>query len=877
MHLPDTRTVGRWENGKTFPHPHYVQELCRAFGKSAEELGLLKRLSRQSAQEGVSQMDRYEVSPLWNVPSSFAPCIGRTQEIAAICSRLKQVGMRWLTVLGPGGIGKTCLVADVANEMREYFADGICFVSCAALPDSSLVLYAIAQELGIQENGEKTLLECIRSFLLTKDFLLILDSFEQVTGAVSLVEELLATCSRLKVLATSRIALRLQTEHEFPLDPLSLPPADVPAESETLLSSAAVALFVQRAQALLPAFQITQTNAQDIAEICQHLDGLPLAIELAAALLKIFPPRVLLAKIVQQRFDVLKGEHRQRAMRQQTLYDTIKWSYDLLNAEEQWLFRQMAVFVGGCSLEAIEMLCRLYKQQALDVLGILKSFVDKSLIQRQSQEEMFPYFTMLETVREFGMDRLRIEEEWETSQQTHAAYYLALAEQAEPHLKGAAQGEWVARFEREKENLRATLTWLLNQSQTEQALRFCDAFGKFCGLQGYWSEERHWLDLVLEQAQVAQRTPALARVLRRAGSMAYRLRDLEKARALLEQSVRLSRETGDQSNLAGALSGLGWVLYKQKEIAASERLLQESVKVARSSGDRWSLANTLESLGKLKHLQGSLDEAYSLMGESIILAREVADKENLARLLCALVTIDISRGENEQAEQSAWESYALAMDTDNKPLIALALDGLASIAYLQGNYENAMELYERRLQMAYELDDRSTIASKKLTLGDIALKRNNLDLAEALVQESLTFFRPRADNPNVALAFCILGDIKREQKDLKRAIHCYRETFLLEQVIGARENTGRGLIGLARTLLERDLGEQAAGLLSFASTWLGDPGKSLSRSSARDYQKALERLHVLLDQETFASAWSNGGEMTYEDVLNLCDYYGENC
>lgn len=871
MDLPDTRTVGRWENGKTFPHPHYVRELCRVFERSAEELGLLKQPSRSDGLGDISQTDQREAAAFWQVPALFSSCIGRTQEIETICALLKQSDVRWLTILGPGGMGKTRLVIETANQIREYFADGVCYVSCTALTDPSLVFYTIAGGLGVQENGDKVLIDHVKDILQAKNFLLIMDGFERVADAAPLVEKLLASCTHLKVLVTSRVALHLQAERELPLGPLSLPPVSVSAEPEAPLSYPSVALFVQRAQALFPVFQLTQSNASAIAEICRHLDGLPLAIELAASLIKIFPPRVLLTQILQQRFEILKREQRSLEARRQTLYETIKWSYDLLGVEEQWLFRQIAIFAGGCSLEAIEMLCRRHEQRPLAALDILKSFIDKSLMQRQSQEEMFPYFTLLESVREFGIDCLRRGGEWEASQQAHSAYYLALMEQAEPHLKGTAQEEWLARLECERENLRRALTWMINQKQVDQALRFCEVFGKFCGLRGYWSEERQWLEMVLEQAEAEPPTWILGRVLRRAGHLAYRFRDLRKAHLLLEKSVALSRKLGDQSNLTGSLSGLGWVLYRQKHVAAAEPLLQESVEVARRSGDGWALSNALESSGRFLHLQGSLDQASRFLEESVLLARTIGDKENLARILCTLVTIQISQGEVEQAEVLAWESYALAQECANKPLIALALDGLADVAFFQEEYEKAAELYERRLLFAQELDDWSTIARKKLRLGDIAFKQGEFDLSSALVQESLEVLRLQADNPSIALALCIEGDIKRVQHASDLALRLYQEALLLEQDIWEKQNIGRCVIGLACVFLDQGHLERTVQLLGFAHTCLGSPGKMTYLTLATNYRLAIDRTRALVDRETFDALWAAGRELSYEGVLRLCE------
>lgn len=875
LNVPDARNIGRWERGETAPHPHYRRELCRVFGKTMEELGLFTRSTEpEKPQAPASQQ---EMAPFWNVPRSFRPCLGRTEEIAAICALLERTDLRLLTILGPGGIGKTRIAEEVAWQVREHFAGGICFVSLRAVGDCSLVLPTIAQELHIQESGNKTLLARIQDALLGKQLLLLLDGFEQMGEAAPLIEQVLAGCADLKVLVTSQVPLHLQAEQQFPLGPLALPARNLLAEPERLLSYASLALFAQHAQAFLPAFRLTRANAQTVAEICLHLDGLPLAIELAAANLKMFSPRALLAQILQQRFKVLVDERGVATSPGSTLYGTIKWSYDLLQPEEQWLFRHLAVFADGCSLEAIEELCQLSQQGTIDVLALTRSLIDHSLLQHSTREEAGPSFTMLETLREFGIDSLHRAGEWEASRGAHADYYLALVEEAGPHLRGAAQAKWLERLEGEKENLRAALDWLLGERRTEQALRFCEAFGKFCGLRGYWSEEHYWLQMVLQQAQSVPPTPALGRVLRRAGHLAYRLRDLNSARCLLEQSVELSQNMEDLSNLAGALSGLGWVLYRQKRVARARQLLRRSREVARLSGDRWALANTLESLGRFLHVQGQSGEAQDLVEESVALAREVADKENLARILCTLVGVEISRGEMEQAEACAWESYTLAGETGNTPLIALALDGLARVVFYQEEFESAKELYERRLELARQLDDRSALAGSKLKLSDIALKQGDVELGDILVQESLEFLRERGDDPNIAVALCILGDIQRAHRRFAQAIPVYRQALYLEREIGEKEAIGRSLIGLAHVLLEQDQAVEASRLLGFACITLGPADTIPYLTLATDYRRALEKAHVCLGAEVATSAWSAGRTMSYRTMLALCDQYSNKC
>ena len=507
-----------------------------------------------------------------------------------------------------------------------------------------------------------------------------------------------------------------------------------------------------------------------------RLDGLPLAIELAAARIKLLPPQALLAQLAQD-FQLLKSDLRNLPVRQLTLYNTIKWSYDLLDEQEQWFFRHLSIFPGGCTLDAAEAMLR--NEQTLDMLNTIASLMDKSLLQQVEQDGEMPRFVMLETVREYGLHYLQTHGELEESRHAHASYYLAVVEQARPHFNGAQQVRWLARLEQEKENLRAALTWLIQQKETERALRFCEAFGKFCGLRGYWGEEQYWLKTVLALPWSLEARAIRARVLRRAGHLAYRLRDLMLARSLLEESVALSRVEDDKQNLAGALVGLGWVLYRQNDITTASTLLHESVAAARVSGDRWALANALESLGRLAHFQNQTSEAHQLLQESVKLSRELGDKESLARFLTTLVSIELAQNHTSQAAALAQESFALAQELGTKPLIALVLNSLREVALASGEYERAAQCFEERIMLARELGDRPTIAMKQLDLGEIALAKGDLTRAITYIEESLRFFREQNDIPNIAAALRVLGDIKRMQGNLTEATALYNEASLL--------------------------------------------------------------------------------------------------
>lgn len=795
INLPNPRTVGRWERGISFPSPHYRRDLCRIFGKNAEELGLVKRKSGETAQPSVLSESSQKLGRIWKMQLNFTSFIGRKREVEAVCSLLRRSDIRLVTLLGAGGIGKTRLGMEIASEMRGDFADGMCFVSLTSTSDPTLVAPIIFQALEIQESGTQPIIEVVKNALRDKHFLLLLDNFEQVVTAAPLIEELLVACANVKVLVTSRAVLHLQAEHQFHIAPLPLPALNSPPDVETLAQNDSVTLFVDRAQSRLPTFQLTSHNARTVAEICVRLDGLPLAIELAAARIKLLSPQALLSRL-SQKFELLKSDLQTVPEKQQTLYKTITWSFDLLDPQEQWLFRHLSIFVGGCTLEAAETLFSRTEQQTIDIINTLTSLLDKSLIQQVGQEDEEPRFVLLETVREYGLDLLHKQGELEPAYSAHAMYYLAFIERAEQYLKGAQQAEGLALIELEQENLRAALQWFIEQRETDCALRFCDIFGKFCGLRGYWTEEQRWLRAVLALPQMPEHLGVRARVLRRAGHLAYRLRDLASARALQEESILLSREQGDKQNLAGALSGLALTMYRQNNIAAAIPLLQQSIISARESGDKWAIANSLENLGRLIFYQGDVNEARLLLEESVTLSRALEDRESLARALTTLVSIEIAQDHLAQATVLAQESYDLARALGTKPLVALALDSLGYVAMFQGEYEQATRLFEQRIKLAEELNDRATIALKRLTLGDIALAQKDFGQATICAQESLAFFRQQGDNPNIAAAFSLMGDIQQTQGDLAQAKRLYKEALQLDETVENKRKSFRRLIGL---------------------------------------------------------------------------------
>src|SRR5215213_2435829 len=482
-----------------------------------------------------------------DLPISLTPLIGRERETATLVSMLGQHDARLLTVTGPGGVGKTRLALHVAADVGAAFPDGVVFVDLATVTDPALVAPVVAAVLGVREASGQPLVDQVRAFLRDKRLLLVLDNFEQVVEAAPLVVTLLAGCPGLAVLATSRVRLRVSGEREYPLSPLGLPDDGGQRPVDALRPSEAVRLFVARAQAVQPDFALSPANAVVVADICRRLDGLPLAIELAAARIKSLSVSALLSRM-ESRLPLLTGGGRDLPLRQQTMRDTIAWSYDLLSPEEQTQFQRLAVFVGGFSLEAAEAVAE--PGGSGTVFDIISSLLDSSLLLKQEAGDGESRFRMLETIREFGLERLTASGAEAPVRQAHAAWYLALAEAAESSMRGgAAQARWLDRLEADHPNLRAALTWFEQTGDAEGGARLAGT------LQGYWlqrshrSEGRAWLERALAHGVVTNEARAKALL---ALAVLSQLTGSSEATALLAQSLAFSRSAADSRRAAVA-------------------------------------------------------------------------------------------------------------------------------------------------------------------------------------------------------------------------------------------------------------------------------------------------------------------------------------
>jgi predicted ATPase/class 3 adenylate cyclase len=639
-----------------------------------------------------------------NLPQQPTPLVGREREVEAVRERLLTPEVRLLTLTGPGGIGKTRLALQAAAEALEEFADGAFFVPLATIGDPVLVVSAVAASLGVVESGEQHLEDSLKAYLREKQLLLLLDNFEQVLKVAPQVGELLSACPALKVLATSRIPLRLYGEREFPVPPLALPDPGRLPPPERLTQYEAVRLFVERARDARPDFSVTNENAPAVAEICHRLDGLPLAIELAAARAKILPPQAMLARL-SDRFKLLKGGARDLPARQQTLRGAIDWSHDLLEEDERVLFARQSVFAGGCSLEAAEAVCDAEGDLAVDVLDGMASLVDKSLLGQEEGRGGESRFSMLRTIREYALERLKENGEAEELGRLHAEHFLALVEEAEPELKGPLQLEWFVRLEEEHNNIRVALSWALENGEVELALRLGGALVWFWQVRGHISEGRRWLEEGLTGA-ASVTPPVRAKALAGLGLLVDIQGDYERAVPLYEEGLALYREMGDRAGIAHCLNNLGFVAQVRGAFDRAKAFLEESASLYRELGNEADLASALNMLGLMASFQGDHARAKEFWEESVALSRRAGDTHGVARSLSNIGFAVLLQGDYERATPLIEEALALNRELGSAQLIVGGLINRGLAAREMRDHDRSAASFEEALVLAQEMGDR---------------------------------------------------------------------------------------------------------------------------------------------------------------------------
>jgi len=653
--------------------------------------------------------DATAATPRIDLPLQPRPIIGRGRELAVGQARLVRGDVRLLTLTGPPGVGKTRLALELAAGAADEFAGGAAFVDLAPIVDAELVIDAIARMLGLQDLDRRVAIEVVEEYLRGTSILLVLDNFEQVLAAAPVVGRLLAACPGLKVLATSRAPLHLTWEHELAVPPLELP-ALSSVGADSVASAPAGRLFVERAQSVAPGFVLGDADAAAVAEICVLLDGLPLAIELAAARIKLFPPRALLRRLRRVEhtgsaspLSLLADQTRDLPARQQTLLRAISWSYDLLDHAEQALLRRMSVFVGGCSIDAAEAVGVFGTQDGLDLVA---SLIDKSLVWQEEQADGEPRLHMLETIRAYAWDQLERSDELEAIRARHAAYFVELSEQATREFFGPRQQSWFGVLERERANLRVVESWANARRDQTVIVRLTAALWPFWLAREDAARARDRLDAFLALMVEVPSAPGLAQALHGTGLMAEKLGDYDTCRSLLEQSIDLARQQGDRRTLASVLDSLGRQEFIEGRYAAARPRLEESHALLRYSNDRVGLARVLSHLGFLDYLEGDLAAARSIFDQGMAVARAAHDEHRVAEFFDNLGRTSDADGDVEEAARMFEEAVAIWRRLGQGHWLAMALNDLGKVQVRRGRLDSARVYLLEELSLAHRIGNR---------------------------------------------------------------------------------------------------------------------------------------------------------------------------
>jgi len=692
---------------------------------------------------------------LSNLPTPLTSLVGAEPALQVLVPFLLRQEVRLLTLLGPGGIGKTRFGIELARRLCDRWADGLCFVELAPLTDSLRVSWAIVQALRLKEVSEAQCEAQLKAYLRPKEFLLVLDNFEHLMSAALLVSDLLAAAPRLKILVTSRTALHVYGEYEFTLSPLATPNLETLQDPAQSAQSPAVALFVQRAQAVNPGFTLNPENSEAVAELCRRMEGIPLAIEMVASQSKYFSPQAMLVRLSNsKRLHFLGQKPKDLPPRQQTLRGLLDWSYVLLTPELQTLFSRLAIFAGGCTIEAAATVCASpesdeSKEGGKDAPGIpapvqagLTALVDQSLLQQQVEPDGEPRFQMLEITREYALEQLNLRGETAHLQKAHAVYYLGLSEQNQPQPAAALQRVGLELMQRESANLKVAIQWTLDHREGELGLRFVVALWNFWKWSGRRHEGRQITQALLEQT-AGLRLLVRARVLRLAGWLAYDLRDYTTMLRSFQTSLELSEELEDRRGIGLALHGLGTLAQMPGQWEQAREHLQRGLTLFQALEVPEYIAWTFSHLGRLALSRRDLAKAQDYFQKSVELFRPLNLNVGAAFALGHLGQVLLYQGFLEQATSALEECLALSQTTG---------DTRGSIVALALNY-----------------------------LGEIAIYRDQPLQARKLINTCLTLSKDEGYTWGIELSSCTLGLLAMREERPLSAAQCFRESLLLQQ------------------------------------------------------------------------------------------------
>lgn len=822
--------------------------------------------------------------PRYNLPVQVSSFVGREREMAQVKRML--TGSRLVTLVGAGGCGKTRLAIEVGAQLIAEYPEGVWLVELGALSDPALIVQKAASVLGLGEESDGPLLDRLTDYLRAKQVLLVLDNCEHLISACArFAETLLQACPNLWILATSRETLGIAGESAFGVPSLSVPdPGQVSPGGVDLASNLipyeGVRLFVERAVAVQPNFNLTNANAPAVAQICYRLDGIPLAIELAAARVKALSAEQIAARL-DDRFRLLTGGSRTALPRHQTLQALIDWSYELLPEAERMLLRRLSVFAGGWTLEAAETICAGEGIQASEVLDLLTHLVDKSLVLVEERHKEARY-RMLDTIQQYARQKALESGDAARVRARHLDFFVRLAEDAGSQLRSAEQLTWLNRLETEHDNLRTAGGWMQGSGETELGLRLAGALFWFWLLRGHANEGRRWLEQVLSLAGDSGRNRAHARALWAAGFLAIGQGDLAAGRSRLDESLALFAELGDQEGIANSLLGLGRAAYFQGDYAVARSLFEESLSLSRAAEYPWGSAQALYRLGMVNLIQGDYIQARPHFEESVRKFRDLGDRWGLSYSLSALGEEALRRGDYAIAHSVLEESLRIFQELGSKSGIAMSLSELGWLALSQGDYLAARSRLEESLALRQEMGYRVGMAIALNLLGDVALHQGNYQQAKMLIGKSLALRKELGSKSGIAWSLQNLGNLAQHQGEYRQAEALFEESLALFLELGNKIGVAECLEGLAsvavverqsegrtsaRRAAQGNEAERAVQLFGAAEVLREVATTPLPPYRRADHDRDIAAARTQLDEAAFAAAWAEGRAMGMEQAV----------
>lgn len=823
------KAVSALESGRRQrPYPSTVRALADALELSDDDRILLSRtIPGRSAQSTPT-------APPSNLPAAPAAIIGREREIDEIIALLDSEHTRLVTLTGPGGVGKTRLALEAASRLLDAYAGRLTFISLGGVSSTSLAMPEIAHVLGVAEVPDVPAGQRIAAHIGRRSWLLVIDNVEHVLDIATEFASLLSMCPGLNVIATSRAPLRIRAEHEYVVRPLTLPDLSQVPLIASVAESSAVQLFVDRARATAPHFELTQANCAAVAAICRRLDGLPLALELVAARIRALSPTELLARL-EHTLPLLTGGSRDLPQRQQTMQAAIDWSYQLLTSDEQALFRILSIFQGGWMLDAAEHLSASSESIRYNVIELLSNLVEQSLIITESSADGVTRYQMLETIREYAV---RCHDEAGESSQLadlHLDWCISLATAAGPGLHGPDQHQWLLRLDEEHDNLRAALTWSqLDSKRKPLALRLTSSLWLFWETRGHLIEGRRWLDQALAGSD-DQPAGLRADALNAAGNLAYDQGDHDRAAAFHTESMQLRREMGDELGTATSLLNLGNVVMDQGDYDRASELYAEALQLFREHGSPWDIAHAVNNLGIVLGSRGEYDQAIALLEEAIALREPAAEAVYQAR----------------------------------------SIDALGEVMRKKGDLAKARELHEQSLALRRARGDSRGAAVSLRNLGLTALYQGQIDEARGLIEESMEISRTIENRKGIALCLGALARIERERGNDELSEQLYLDALRLHHQLGINDGVADIFLGLAALRLRRQQPAEAAWLLGASDMARETMGQVVAAIDRSNYAVIVASIRGAQPADTFERARESGLALTIKEAVAMAVQHGK--